>query len=378
MINGYFVGFLCIAGVAIGGVDYVTQAKAAGKAPGSYSVGSYLESIPARFAADREAKDLARRQAEPAKTHLPSAPEGWQRRAWLRDLEAEHQEMLAKMDPASRKLAEQVGNGLVGKMDRKAAAATARKESERQIWEYARGDEVIRLNARFEQPEPTKGIQGLAMTMVAANISLSTTIYQPYGVIKGVPFFEVISLQDIDRPTAEEGAPRDVQLIAEMGDAIMLKVSAHATDPSIRTLLEQIDYDSLNMMLDTPLAAVGAAAPEMSAEEEIAFALAALEARHARTLETAMNAEAQLLEAADAISGSTRAKADKTPAKANQAEAGAKGAGKAESKSISERLTGIFSKSKAAAEPAKDEPRRIKLSGGKSCLDGSAGKLCAN
>ena len=48
-MNYFAVGFVCVATVTAVGVDYVTQARAHGAAPGAFAVSGYLASVSARM-----------------------------------------------------------------------------------------------------------------------------------------------------------------------------------------------------------------------------------------------------------------------------------------------------------------------------------------
>jgi len=48
-MNYFAVGFVCVATVAAVGVDYVTQARAHGAAPGAFPASGYLASVSARM-----------------------------------------------------------------------------------------------------------------------------------------------------------------------------------------------------------------------------------------------------------------------------------------------------------------------------------------
>jgi hypothetical protein len=367
------MGFLVIAAIAVVFADYATQAKTSGSQIGSYSLSEYTGSVQTRIDQASDARDKTRRQAELAKTHLPEAPEGWQRRSWTRDVLAEQQAMLDAMGPAERAMAETVLNGMMGQMDTKQAIKAAKKQSETQIWEYVRGDEVIRINAKFSKPEEARGIQGIALEMVSANMGLAVNTYKGYGVIQGVPFFERPDISAPDTPERVEDTPRQITLHAFMGEAITLKVDAHASDEALRQILNAIDFDSLNLMLDTPLLAVGRDAPELTAEQEQHIAAAAVRAHFDQQMDRSRKAEEKLMQAAKSVSGTP--KTDGT-AQAKPSQAPSTG--------IMEKAGAFFDSFKstdeaaASGSPSKVQPQRLKLSGGRSCLDGSAGSFCNN
>lgn len=325
-MNYFAIGFGVIALTAVGAVDYTNQASAAGQAPGQFSLGAYIASYGARFGAVRDARALAERQSVSAKTHLPDAPEGWERRAFEPDVRIDFQFEGVRPDPSATDfLSTQQMQALQGQ-----AAKTAREET----WEYVRGDEVVRLSARYDAPKD--GVTGPG----AGDMARFTKGTVGFDTMQGVPWFAASD-------AGSDGKIAHYSLRTRMGGAITLRVEAMATDASVRALLDMIDYDALDAMLDPPLAGVGRSAPTLSDDAGRAAAQAAIDAYQSGR---------------DVAAGSL------------VAEAGAPDIAAPKDTTVPTRVQ-LQSRSKpkgTAAKPAK----RLKLSGGASCLGGSGGHFC--
>lgn len=339
-----FLGFLCVAALAVGFADYVTQAKSEGAEIGTFPISAYMGSIQTRIQQTATERDRAKRQGELAKVHLPEALEGWERRAWVRDIEAEHQAMLDQLGAQERALAEQVSNGFIGKMDRKKAIKAAEVESAAQIWEYAKGDEVIRINAKYDPLQGVRDSENTAKPMVAS-------VVEGYAVIHGLPFFKSV---DLNAEGDREEQARPIHLWAYMGDAISLHVHAQASEDAIRLILGGIDYDGLNAMLDVPLDGVGSIAPRLTPEQESAVVRAALKARFQE----------------DAKEGQTGPSDDETQSVVSGTKEKMKQLLDTSKGTTDERAKDI------AAPTLANPPTRVKLSGGRDCLTGAAGSFC--
>ena len=71
MSKAYLGAFIAIATIAVGAVDYINQAKAAGSAPGRFGMGDYVASVSGRFYGQRQAITATVKPMAPA-----SAAEG--------------------------------------------------------------------------------------------------------------------------------------------------------------------------------------------------------------------------------------------------------------------------------------------------------------
>ena len=318
MFNPYAIGFVCVAATFAVGTDYVVQAKANGSYPGEYAFATYVGSYTSRLGDTVSAIDTARRQSKEAHTHLPEAPEGWERRAW-EDPNPDAAEMLAGL-PLTEQMAV--------KRELKKAAQVALFDT----WDYVRGDEMVRLSARYiGNDSEERGIVALGHLVSESIYGASGPSYAPYAVVQGVPFFEVTG--------AEVQGGAALALEAFIGEDILIGVAANAAPETVRAFLERIDYDSLNLMLYEPVAGVGSAAPALSAAEELEVATLAAEQRYGQ----AGDAEAE------------GAPEPNEPAAATvKLNGGNALGGRAEDSGVS----------------------RLQLSGGRTCLGASSGKFC--
>ena len=86
MSKAYLGAFVAIASIAVGAVDYVNQAKAAGSSPGQFGLGGYVYSISGRFAGPKvmitETTTREQLLAMAPRDLLPEPSAGWSRRDW--------------------------------------------------------------------------------------------------------------------------------------------------------------------------------------------------------------------------------------------------------------------------------------------------------
>ncbi|MEQ8294024.1 MAG: hypothetical protein RIA08_17615 [Roseovarius sp.] len=324
MFNPYAIGFVCVAASFVVGADYVVQAKANGSFPGEYAFSEYVGSYNARLGETVSAIDTARRQSKEAHIHLPEAPEGWERRAW-KDPNPDADEKLAGL-PLTTQMAV--------RKELKKAAQVALFDT----WDYVRGDEMVRLSARYiGNDSEGRGIVALGHLVSESFYGSTGPTYVPYAVVQGVPFFEVTG-EDV-----QGGA--QLALEAFIGEDILIGVAANAEADTVRAFLELIDYDSLNLMLDEPVAGVGSAAPALTTAEEL-----------------------QLAESAAALRYGEKTLAPTT----GQGEADAAPEPEAPAATVV-KLNG----GNALGQRTEDSGvSRLQLSGGRSCLGASSGRLC--
>lgn len=185
-------------------------------------------------------------------------------------------------------------------------------------------------------------------------------------MVQGVPFFRDIYVGPAEIPT---DGPVRVRLMAMIIPQITLEVEALATTPDLRALLEQVDYAALNAMLDTPLAAIGPDAPEIAPAQQAAVATLALEALRAGQSAHLQGLEQRALAMVDAQAGLALPGAGVDM-----------GAAKPATSAFS-KLKGLFDgdargSAQASEQSERDKPGRVQLSGGTSCLEGSAGRFC--
>lgn len=348
MFNAYAVGFVCVAATAALGVDYVTQARQAGARPGEFALAAYAGTVPARVADALSAADKTRRQARSAREYLPQAAAGWERGKWERDAEAD--------DAAMR------GLSFLEQRALKDAIKQARKAAREEVYEYVRGADVVRLSARFE-PRPGEGARpGRVTAFVSPEIDPAAARLEGYDIVQGVFFFRLAD------PATGAGADPEgpVMLQAWLGDGLAIGVYADRPVEGLPALLDAIDYGALNAMLDEPVAHVGR------------DALPVPEGQKARLLELAAAAHMADPAALPAAADAGDEAASMTGAPARMA---AGGGGQALSparpapKDTVSRLT-PGQAGQAGGQGGNAGPKRLTLSGGRSCLGASSGRLC--
>jgi hypothetical protein len=90
----------------------------------------------------------------------------------------------------------------------------------------------------------------------------------PFAIVKGVFFREELGLFG----TAAMEDRKYKVITGRIGKRLRISVRAAAEDQDTLTLLNMIDYDTLNAMLDTPLPGIGSDAPTIAMENQRAEA----------------------------------------------------------------------------------------------------------
>lgn len=268
MSKAYLGAFVAIAAIAVGAVDYINQAKAAGSTPGRFGIGAYGATISGRFIGQKQVMAAAAERQEllamTPRDLLPEPPEGWSRHDWddaTADLFGRGYDMQKdasvpdeiKEDPTMKALTA---------MDRAAAAS----KDAREVFVYEKPGTVIAMRLHRAQPGGDGGLAGAAMKMVANNMEAMSG-KAGYAVIKGVTFREEYGIL---------GAGADQRgyrvITGQIGTEVKLSLRARAEDADIVALLNAIDYDRLNRMLETPVAGIGSAAEDVPADQQRAEA----------------------------------------------------------------------------------------------------------
>lgn len=318
--NFYSVGFVCVAGCSVVGVDYVMQAKAAGSHPGAYSFSTYVAGYGGRVDDTLAHIDKTRRQAVEARMHLPMEPEGWERVAW--DIGAiDMQELTRGMN---------IVQSTAAKNERSKAIALANYEA----WEYRRGDQVVRISASYNE-EPVPSDTAISGQLTGTFFPVAAPQYRSFKFAGNVPF---LAVTDAKRPKQVT----QTLLEARLGDAILIAVAADADLPGVLALLEQIDFTSLNLMLPEPLPHLMEGAPQLTTTQ-----LMTLGGFQARALNSGDPLADEVV--ATIIAGDFVEEAEE------------------ESPAVEEAT--------AEVEEEKPEINRLQLSGGRSCL-GEGSNLC--
>ena len=293
-------GFATILVVVGLGVDYDQQSKQRNLGFGKLPLQDYAQTIPQRINDVKqeklEAAALAMRQAADPRVHLPEAPEGWIRRDWEpRDatLLAGHaeEEIAAEEALEASERAMEPANGskplLGGMMSPKERKSDP--QSERYV--YQRGSQIVMLEATWDKlkGEP-RSFTGMAMTVVIGNINAMTQS-EGFAVVQGLPFERVLS--DIMSLNADEERPNSF-FRAFLGEQVRINVNARATDASVRTLLDGINYDGLNAMLNVPSPDVGSHMPVLPVEAQVEVANLALNLARERSMKKVAEANKRL------------------------------------------------------------------------------------
>ena len=270
MSRAFLGGFVVIAAVAVGAVDYVNQARRAGSAPAAFGISSYLQTITGRFgdqqaalAAERTRNELL---AQEPRSFLPAPPDGWTRGDWGSAGEALFGKRydMAEDDfvPEAMK-----GDPTLKALNALDKAQTAQKDAS-EVYLYQKPDATVALRITHLPKPGSGGIAGGIIGMVGANIEAMSG-KEGFAVVKGVTFREEFGIMGTG---AEDRRFRVFS--ATLGNRIRISARAVAEDADVIALLEGIDYDRLNLMLEVLVEGIGSAAPEMTAAQARAFASA--------------------------------------------------------------------------------------------------------
>lgn len=395
-MNYFALGFGAVALTAVGAIDYANQASAAGQSPGSFPVSAYFASYGQRIDGVREARaDAAEakarkaRRSAGARPYLPDAPEGWTRRAW-----AEGDNSAIAQEP--RKLVEDDAPQLLKNMAAKSEDAIEKKR-DTETWVYQRGSDIVAIRAAYKARDGERDMAGAIKDTIASVGMAVQSKPQGWAVIGGVAY--ALRPADAMNPAAPNlsmlGTPF-VSLAAHLGfhDEIALTVQSNADIDATRALLGAIDYDGLNTLLTYPLANIGSAAPDVAPEHEQELATFLLNLR--QDLLNRRSAEAQQW-LARAMSPENAMQMAMNEVTAGWLSAGSLADTKAATLQTEQAVTdgGMFgglanavtsfldtgptqtgnAGQTATAEPSRP-PKRLQLSGGTSCLEGSAARFC--
>lgn len=347
MSRAFLGGFVVIAAVAVGGVDYVNQARRAGSAPAAFGMSSYLHTITGRFG-DQQAALAAERTrnallSEAPRSFLPEPPEGWTRSDWDPEGEALFGKRYDMADddfvPESMK-----SDPTLKALNALDKVQSAEKDaSEVYLYQKSGGAVALRI-ARLPKPG-SGGIAGGIMGMVGANIEAMSG-KDGFAVVRGVTYREEFGIMGTG---AEDRRFR--VFTATLGDRIRISARAIAEDPDVIALLDGIDYDRLNLMLEAPLEGIGSAATEMTAAQSQAFASENVAAAAADQRLRAVEQEIRMQETALEVVRRTSKMSDEDyqRAKAKLAERRAALAGMS---GQTEALTQVATATEAAGSPA--------------------------
>lgn len=393
-MNYFGLGFGAIAIGALGVIDYANQASAAGQTAGEFSAGAYFASYGARIeavrtaraeAAEADARDARRRAG--ARPYLPEAPAGWSRRSWA---EGDNSAiLLPEMPDDFGGTAPQILKNMAASGER---AATERRNDE--SWVYEREGQIVALRATYVGRDDKRTIAGAAVDAIAAGSILRRA--EGWAMIGGAAYElrRDPAAPDPDAPHISRAGTPFLSVEAHVGlhDEVRLSAQTNAPEDVLRAILAQIDYDGVNGLLTYPLPYIGKDAPEVPREIEPQLATKMLTLRqdilHRRSkaalnwLEEAASPENAMRLALNELSQGWNMDAvlpfetqtDDLHADAADAD-GTGSAISALGGMVFGRIFGAKPEQPAETAP-RPAPKRLTLSGGASCLEGSGGHFC--
>jgi len=275
MFNWHILVLVFVGALAVIGVDYHMQAKAAGVPMSALGISGYIESFSTRMEASAEKRQTAEaeearetRQEASARVYLPQDVEGWSRRAWSEGSNSRISKPKRELSEAEQEGLEQIANSaFAGMLVRTDDLADEAREAE--TWVYECGDEIVAVRASFRPAPKGDGLGVNASTMLGSGAELSGL--DGWAVIQGVAFGEHVPFE-----------PRPYRVFkAHIGpsDQVRLSVHADASDDAVRAVLSGIDFDGLNGLLETPLAHIGSEAAEIPLEMQAEVAEAILDGK---------------------------------------------------------------------------------------------------
>ena len=394
-MNYFAIGFGAVALVAVGAVDYANQANAAGKAPGHFSAGAYFGTYGARINGVREAranaaaaKVQATLRKAGARPYLPDAPAGWARRTWL---DGDNSAVLV---PVSGNLPNNTPDLLKNMAAKSAKSSAERRDSE--TWVYHKEGRIIALRAKYKPRSDARSLTGAVTDTLAANVFVPST---GWAVIGGVAYSKTpAKLGDADASfISQAGTPFDAYE-APIGfhDAVQLSVLSNAGEDDLRAILGAIDYDGLNALLNYPLVHIGSNAPDIpqGAQPQMADLMLKMHSdlrarrgaeaqawmQRAATPENAMKMMMNELATGWGAGGISQLDPGAAPETGQMAGEGAQASADTTApdvKGVMGFAASLLGGGNGGAEPEPTpKPKRLMLSGGSSCLAGSAGKFC--
>ncbi|MCR9145734.1 MAG: hypothetical protein NXH74_00885 [Rhodobacteraceae bacterium] len=268
MINRYLIGFICVAGVTVAGVDYLNQSQKADLPLGALSWSEYADTVPQRIngaraeasaaAAEKERKAAWRRGGV---EFLPEAPDGWTRRALMEGDDS------AIMPPDKSTSNDGAGQTLLQQMERRENVKKARKRATRS-YVYERGSETVFVEVRLQEKPNSNSLTGLVGTMLSNEDFGGSQNTLGYTTIGGVPFVEDLFFG------GRKFHYRVLEGRIGFGDEVHIRVHANAGSAGTNEILTAIDYDGLNALLPMPMQQVGNDADLPDGADPAEFALA--------------------------------------------------------------------------------------------------------
>ncbi len=401
-MNYFAIGFGAVALTAVGAIDYANQASAAGEGPGGFSAGAYFATYGARVNGVREARvDAAAAKAQAAlrkagaRPYLPDAPAGWTRRAWL---DGDNSAIIKPEETAGSETMPDLLKNMAAK-----SAKSAEKTRDAETWVYQQGDHIIALRAKYKPRDDARSLVGAVADSMAAAVFVPNT---GWAVINGVAYGKTSAkFGDGDAAYISQAGTPFHTYEAPIGfhDAVQLSILTNAGDDDLRAILADIDYDGLNALLNYPLAHIGANSDAVPLEAQAQMAELMLKMhsdlasrrsaeaqawmQRASSPENAMKMVMNELATGWGAGGIPQLDPGAAPApdvmpepemdETALAPIATESGDEPGTENAADFVSSLFGggEDSAAAEPA-PKPKRLMLSGGSSCLVGSAGKFC--
>nr|WP_309503393.1 hypothetical protein [uncultured Roseovarius sp.] len=285
MINKFALGFAVVAAIAVAGVDYISQAQALGKGPGEFSISDYTQSVTSRVGTLVGPEPVG--PVVIAKSHLPEAPDGWERRSWTPPEGATSAAagLLALKDSLMSKLTTSPeASGDEAPMD---AELTAAARADRNIWEYIGPTGTIRLSAALVPSAGEAFAEMMANDPEAANVVLrSSGRPVEMGEIGGVTYYAA------KHDEFDSSGEKPIFLRGYIGNDIVITAYADGDSETLLDLLLAIDYDALNAMQAKPAWDIGSDARPFSDRKRATFLKRAGQLERAAAKSSARTAKA--------------------------------------------------------------------------------------
>lgn len=299
MSKGFLVTFVAVAAVAAVGVDYLNQTKAAGLQLGQLTLSGYASTITGRYTDYHQGlEDQARRSAllrQARRELLPAAPEGWTRHGWG---DADETDFGMDQDiamPEELKTDKTLQSLLA--LDR--AAARSKREDQSYVYEKD-GNRIALLMYYDSSAGQGSGMAGPFVSLVNNNIEAMSG-KTGFAVVQGVTFRRDLGMMNFGMTDDGDVDPsRTIRnFSANLNDQIHVSVMAKAEDEAIFELLSAIDFDTLNFLLDQPIAGIGGATPVIPWDQQKATADARVADDSAAQLAVAAEQNRKLMEWAE-------------------------------------------------------------------------------
>lgn len=270
------------------------------KADGPYSVSDYLNSFSKERAAKEAAAALTEARRQPMSTYMPAAPAGWTRLPWSPDAE-EAMDGKRELSEMEQELMDDIMDSPLGKMGVISDQPSYPGEAQRSVV-YVKGDEILILSGKVEVDDPLRVRSSVAADMLRSTLNAPNRAagfahargvsWAQKGARWGQEFTHLMpdgaSSGDAPDPA---GTRRTFQ--TRMGERVRLEIRARASDPSVREIIQAIDYVTLNALNDAPMPGVLAEQEPLTVEQQVFVAQRWSDQRHRQRIQQRATAVAK-------------------------------------------------------------------------------------